>query len=422
MHPLTALFLLALAAAVGLRLYLIVRQARRLRAGRDRVPGPFRAWVAEGAHRFAVDYALARLQLEAAETLWTALLAWAWTLGGGIELLTGAWRTTGLGPAAAGTGALVSALLLGGLLELPLAAWRTFGVERRFGFNRTTPGLFLADALREAALVLLLGTPLAAALLALLLGAGGAWWLAAWLLWSAFTLFLAWAWPAFVAPWFHRFTPLPPGDLRRRLEALLARCGFHAEGLYVSDASRRSAHGNAYFAGVGRHRRIVLYDTLLEALAPEEVEAVLAHELGHHALGHVRRRLALGLALSLGAFALLGWLAGRPWFHAALGVATPSPEATLLLFLQAGWPFVALARPVAAAWARRQELEADAFAASLVPARHLAEALMKLYVANGEPVVRDPLYAAYHDSHPAAAERVARLLALSHSRPEPARP
>ncbi len=418
MHPLTALFLLALAAAVGLRLYLAFRQGRRLRAGRDRVPEPFRAWVAEGVHRFAVDYALARLRLEAAETLWTALLAWGWTLGGGIELLTGAWRATGLDPLVAGTGALVSALLLGGVLELPLAAWRTFGVERRFGFNRTSPGLFLADALREAALVLLLGTPLAAALLALLRGAGEAWWLMGWLLWSAFTLLLAWAWPALIAPWFHRFTPLPSGELRRRLEALLARCGFRAEGLYVSDASRRSAHGNAYLVGLGQQRRIVLYDTLLETLAPEEVEAVLAHELGHHALGHVRRRLALGLALSLGAFAVLGWLAEQPWFHGALGVATPSPEATLLLFLQAGWPFAALARPMAAAWARRQELEADAFAASLVPPQHLAEALMKLYVANGEPVVRDPLYAAYHDSHPAAAERVARLLARG--RPEPA--
>jgi len=408
-HPLTWLFLAAVLGSAALELWLAARQARHLRRHAEAVPPAFERVVTPAAHRRAVDYALARLRVARVGTVWEALLVLGWTLGGGIAVADRLWRAAGLEGAALGAAVIVTVVLAHTALGLPLAAWRTFGVEARFGYNRATPALFAADAVRGGLLLVAIGWPLAWVLVRLMNAAGPLWWLWAWGVWVAFGALMAWAWPALIAPLFNRFTPLEDEVLRRRIEGLLERSGFRSRGVYVMDGSRRSTHGNAWFAGLGRSRRIVLYDTLLERLVPGEVEAVLAHELGHYRHGHVRRRLLRSALAALAGFALLGWLAGTPWFHAALGVPEPSPHAALLLFAFAVPPFLTPLTPLAAWFSRRDELEADAFAARAADAGALAHALVKLYRDNGTPLTTDPLWSAFHDSHPPPQARIARL-------------
>jgi STE24 endopeptidase len=326
-----------------------------------------------------------------------------------VAALDATWRDL-LGPGlAAGVALLVSALLIGVLIELPLSLWKTFRLEARFGFNRTTPRLFVLDTLKSLGLMLALVTPLAWAALALMAQAGALWWAWLWALWLGFNLLLVWAWPRFIAPLFNRFTPLEDAALRARIDALLERTGFTSKGLYVMDGSRRSAHGNAYFTGLGRNKRIVFFDTLLEGLEPVEVEAVLAHELGHFRRHHVTWRLASGALLSLAGLALLGWLAEQPWFYAGLGVAVPSDAAALLLFALALPAFTTLLTPVGAWLSRRHEFQADAFAREHSDAAALVRALVKLYRDNASTLTPDPLHSAFHDSHPPAPVRIARL-------------
>ena len=306
-------------------------------------------------------------------------------------------------------GFLLSAVLIMALLELPLSAYHSFVLEQRFGFNRMTPRLFLADAVKSGLLLLLLGAPLAWIALWLMERAEDLWWLYLWGVWIAFSLLLSWAYPAFIAPLFNRFSPLQDETLRQRIDALLAKCGFTSKGVFVMDGSRRSAHGNAYFTGLGNHKRIVFFDTLIGALAPDEIEAVLAHELGHFRLRHVSKRI-LALALSsLAGFALLGWLIDKPWFYAGLGVPRPSYHAALTLFMLVAPVFGFFLRPVAAYVSRRHEFQADAYAARHSDPAALSRALVKLYEENATTLTPDPVYSAFYDSHPPAPVRVARL-------------
>ena len=301
--------------------------------------------------------------------------------------------------------------LLVQLIHLPLSVWRTFGLEARFGFNRTTPALFLADLGRGLALAVALGAPVLTAILLLMERAVRWWWVWAWGLWLAVMLLMTWAWPAFIAPLFNRFVPLPDLALRQRIEALLDRCGFAARGVFVVDSSRRSSHGNAYFTGIGRHKRIVFFDTLLERLAHPEVEAVLAHELGHFRLKHVRQRLLLSVALSFVGLALLGWLTGQAGFYAALGVAVPSTHAALLLFVLVVPAITFFVTPLASLWSRRHEFQADDFASRHASAAELASALVKLHRDNASTLTPDALYAAFYYSHPPPLVRITRLRA-----------
>jgi STE24 endopeptidase len=300
-----------------------------------------------------------------------------------------------------------------GLINLPLSLWSTFRLEARFGFNRTTLKLFLADLGKSLLLAVLLGTPLLLATLTLMERAGQLWWVWAWLLWLAMMFFMTWAFPAFIAPLFNKFSPLKDEVLKSRIEALLTRCGFASKGVFVVDNSRRSSHGNAYFTGIGRHKRIVFFDTLLDRLGHPEVEAVLAHELGHFQLKHVRKRLLVSIGTTFVGLALLGWLTGQPAFYAALGVPLPSTHAALLLFILAAPVFTFFATPLGSLWSRRHEFEADGFAAQHASATELAAALVKLYRDNASTLTPDSVYAAFHYSHPPALERITRLRAAA---------
>jgi STE24 endopeptidase len=297
------------------------------------------------------------------------------------------------------------------LLELPLSIWRTFGVEQRFGFNRNTPGGFIRDRLLGVLLTLLFGMPLIAAVLWLMDEAGAYWWLWAWALWMAFTLLVTWAYPVLIAPLFNRFEPLGNLALRERLEALLQRCGFRSNGMFVMDGSRRSAHGNAYFTGFGANKRIVFFDTLLDGLDENEVEAVLAHELGHFKRRHVAKGLALSAVFALAGLALLGWLLDQSWFYAGLGAERVSPAMALALFLLVLPALTVFISPLLSALSRRHEYEADTFAAEQTDPRHLISGLVKMYRDNASTLTPDPLYSAFYHSHPPANLRVAHLTA-----------
>lgn len=409
MEFLTPLFLVLLATMVGTRLWLATRQLGAVRSHRDAVPGPFAAVVGLDDHRRAADYTAVRLRLGRVQLVYDAAVLLVVTLGGGFAALDGAVATLALPPLAHGVLTLVALVLAMSVAELPFAWYSTFVVEARFGFNRTTPKLFVLDLLRAALVGTVLGVPLLALLLWLVQATGERWWLYAWGAWVAFGLGVAYAWPRFIAPLFNRFRALEPGAMRDGVERIVRRCGFAADGVFVMDGSRRSSHGNAYFTGIGRHKRIVLYDTLLERLAPAEVEAVLAHELGHFRLRHVRNQLLLSFATALAGFAALGWLAGQPGFYAAFGVAVPSAHAALALFVLVVPVFTFPFAPLGSWWSRRHEYAADRFAAEHADGRALAAALVKLYRDNASTLTPDPLYSAWHDSHPPALVRIAAL-------------
>jgi STE24 endopeptidase len=339
------------------------------------------------------------------------------TVGGGIQAIERWLQQFGLPPLWHGTAVVLSTLLLMSAIGLPLSLYRTFGIEARFGFNRTTLGIFVADLLKGLALSLVLGAPLLYVILFLMDRAGQLWWLYAWLVWVAFTLFVTWAWPTLIAPLFNKFTPLSDETLKQRTEALLERCGFASKGVFVMDGSRRSVHGNAYFTGVGRNKRIVFFDTLIERLQAAEIEAVLAHELGHFRLHHVRSRLILSLGMGLVGLALLGALASWPEFYAALGVTTIAGHNALLLFMMVLPAFTFFLTPLGSWWSRKHEFEADEFAAQFADARQLADALVKLYRDNATTLTPDDLHSAFYDSHPPALIRIARLQQLGASGP-----
>jgi STE24 endopeptidase len=411
----SVLFVVALLAGTALEVWLAARQIRHVRAHRAAVPAPFAASIDDAAHRKAADYTVARTRLGQWHAAWSALLLLGWTLGGGLHALAAALGAA-LGDAPLAQLALLGAFaLIGALLDLPWELGRTFGLEARFGFNRSTPALFIADALRNALVSALLLGPLAWLLL-WLMRASALWWLWGWASFAAFSLAMMVLFPMFIAPLFNRFEPLADGEVKSRAQALMQRCGFALQGLYVMDGSRRSAHANAYFTGIGAARRVVLFDTLLTQLTPPQVEAVLAHEVGHYQCHHIRQRLLLTLSLSLLGFALLGWLASRGWFYAGLGFdGAPVPQqqaVALILFMLVLPVFGVFATPLGAAWSRRHEFEADAYAAAHADAAELGAALVRMYRDNASTLTPDPLYVRFHYSHPPALQRLARLGAL----------
>ncbi len=410
---LTPLFVLAVLAGAAIELWLGERQRTAVVRHRGVVPEPFAASVSADQHARAADYTLAKLRLGRIGLAVDAALLLALTVGGGIAALDALWTRAHLAEPWLGLAVIASVALIARLVSLPLALWRTFGLEARFGFNRTTAALYLADLAKSLVLTVVLGGPLLLATLELMERAGRWWWLAAWLLWIAVMAVMAWAWPAFIAPLFNRFSPLADPALKSRIEALLERCGFASRGVFVVDSSRRSSHGNAYFTGIGRHKRIVFFDTLLQTLGHGEVEAVLAHELGHFRLKHVRKRLLVSVAAAFAGLALLGWLATQSGFYRALGVPTPSPHAALVLFVLVVPAFTFFITPLASLWSRRHEFEADGFATRHASGAELAAALVRLHRDNASTLTPDPLYVAFYYSHPPPLVRITRLRAQS---------
>jgi STE24 endopeptidase len=413
MHWLTLLFIAAVIISTAVELWLSHRQIAAVAAHRDRVPEPFADTVSAEEHAKAADYTIAKARFGRIGEIVNAAVTLGLTVGGGIAAVDALWRHTGWTQPWLGAAVIASVFCITGLINLPLSLWSTFRLEARFGFNRTTLKLFLADLAKSLLLAVLLGTPLLLATLTLMERAGQLWWVWAWLLWLAMMFFMTWAFPAFIAPLFNKFSPLKDEVLKSRIEALLTRCGFASKGVFVVDNSRRSSHGNAYFTGIGRHKRIVFFDTLLDRLGHPEVEAVLAHELGHFQLKHVRKRLLVSIGTTFVGLALLGWLTGQPAFYAALGVPLPSTHAALLLFILAAPVFTFFATPLGSLWSRRHEFEADGFAAQHASATELAAALVKLYRDNASTLTPDSIYAAFHYSHPPALDRITRLRAAA---------
>jgi STE24 endopeptidase len=409
MNSFTLLFVSLLGLSVLLRLWLAGRHLRHVTAHRPAVPVAFRDRISLADHQKAADYTRAGVKLGMIELLYGTLLLLLWTLGGGLDLLGQWWSGLGLGGIATGIAILVSAFTIMAILDLPAQLYSTFVLEERFGFNRTTPATFVSDLLKHTLLLAALGIPLAWVALTLMAQAGSLWWLYLWAVWVSFSLFMMWAYPAFIAPLFNRFSPLEDDALRARIQRLLDQCGFRSQGIFVMDGSRRSGHGNAYFTGFGRNKRIVFFDTLLKDLEPAEIEAVLAHELGHFKRKHVQKRLLSMMAMSLAGLALLGWLIEQPWFYQGLGVTQASHAMALLLFLLVSPVFTFFLQPLFAFWSRRHEFEADEYAAQQANAQDLIKALVKLYQENASTLTPDPLYSAFHDSHPPAPVRVAHL-------------
>jgi STE24 endopeptidase len=407
------IFITFLLAGTGCRLWLSGRQTRHICAHRAQVPAPFARQITLEDHQKAADYTNAKARLGRIESVYDAVLLLTWTLGGGIALVQSLVQGSGLGGIIGAVASILIVLLVSSALSLPFGIAQTFGIEARFGFNRSTPGLFIADLFKGLALSLALGAPLLAAVLWIMAYAGELWWFYAWALWSGFGLLMIWAYPTLIAPLFNKFEPLQDASLKQRVEALLDRCGFHSKGIFVMDGSRRSAHGNAYFTGIGNNKRIVFFDTLMKTLEPLEVEAVLAHELGHFRKRHVRKRLIWSLVSSLIGLALLGWLKNQAWFYSGLGVPEASDQAALLLFIMSVPVFTYFFSPLSAWFSRRHEFEADAYAASQSDAGALVEALVKLYRENASTLTPDPVHSAFYDSHPPALIRIQHLNSLA---------
>ncbi|MEO8135655.1 MAG: M48 family metallopeptidase [Betaproteobacteria bacterium] len=409
----TLAFLLLLALYLGLKLWLDARQMQHVRAHRDRVPAQFAERISLTAHQKAADYTIAKTRLGVADEIVSAVLVLALTLGGGLAWLYGVASGLASDPLLRDVALLVGYVVLSGIVGLPLSLYGTFGIEARFGFNKMTWQLWFADLAKGLLLGVLLGLPLAALILWLMQSSGPLWWLYAWLAWCAFQLLMLVLYPTLIAPFFNKFTPLEDGPIKARIEALLARCGFQAKGLFVMDGSRRSAHGNAYFTGFGAAKRIVFFDTLLKSLDPGEVEAVLAHELGHFKRHHIVKRIAWTFGASLLLLWILSVLMRQPWFYAGLGVPLPpgtiSNGLALLLFALVA-PLVTFPlSPLLSAYSRKHEFEADAYAAQQSSAGDLAHSLVKMYEDNAATLTPDPLHSAFYDSHPPAALRIARL-------------
>jgi STE24 endopeptidase len=409
MNSFSWIFAVALAAYLALKLWLAQRQIRHVKENRPDVPHAFADRIVLADHQKAADYTLINTRQGQLEVLYSVLLLLGWTLGGGLQALDSGWQKLNWGTVPTGVAVLVSAFMIMGILELPFSLYHTFVVEQRFGFNRTTVATFVSDLLKQTVLMLVLGVPLAWAALWLMQESGQLWWLYLWLLWASFSLAMLWAYPAIIAPLFNKFTPLEDQGLQQRIKALLDRCGFRSQGIFIMDGSRRSGHGNAYFTGLGKNKRIVFFDTLLNTLEAPEIEAVLAHELGHFKRKHVQKRIVTMMLASLIGLALLGWLSAQTWFYQGLGVQQPSNHLALLLFLMVAPIFTVFLQPLASWFSRRHEFEADDYAAQQASAADLVRALVKMYKENASTLTPDPLYSAFHDSHPPAPVRVAHL-------------
>ncbi len=412
MQTFTLVFLTALALATATKLWLGMRHVDHIQRHRDAVPAEFSNQISLDAHHHAADYSCAKTRLGLATTALECALILALTFGGVLQWMhevTADWFAPGV---ARGVSLLVLLGAMSSVLDLPFAWYRTFVIEQRFGFNKMTPFMFILDTLKNTALAAALGIPLVACILWVMERAGNLWWLYAWLIWVAFNLVILTVYPVWIAPLFNKFVPLDDPQLQERIERLLKRCGFKAQGLMVMDGSRRSSHGNAYFTGFGKSKRIVFFDTLLARLMPGEIEAVLAHELGHFKLKHVFKRIVWIFTASLAFLWLLALLMSEPWFYTGLNVQTASTAMALLLFFLVVPQFIFLLHPVTSFYSRKHEFEADHYAAQHASVGDLVSALVKLYKDNAATLTPDPLHSVFYDSHPPATVRIARLQAI----------
>lgn len=415
MNTFTLIFLFALTASFAVQFWLSKRQAAHVTQHRDQVPDAFKETVSLEAHQKAADYTIDKGRLADIDSVISVIVLLTMTLGGGISLAFRIWGSFGLSPLITGLGAIASVMLVMYLIELPTSIYQTFVIEDHYGFNRNTPKQFINDQLLQLALMFAIGLPILASILWIMDSIGSSWWLWAWAILMGFSLLMSWLFPTLIAPLFNKFTPLTEGALKDRINRLLKRCGFNSKGIFIMDGSRRSGHGNAYFTGLGNNKRIVFFDTLVESLEDEELEAVLAHELGHFKCKHVIKMLIASAIMTLIGFAILGWVIEEPWFYDGLGVDQPSNAAALLLFTLVSPVFTVFLQPISSYFQRKFEFEADDFAASHAQATKLISGLVKLYRENASTLTPDPLYSAFHYSHPPAAIRIAHLQSTQQS-------
>jgi STE24 endopeptidase len=413
MHLFTAVFLSFVAASVLVRLWLGQRQISHIQAHYARVPDAFADRIDLKDHHRAADYSCTKLRVGRIMLAWETLWLLVWTIGGGLNLVDQWWSAFGYSALVTGIAFIFSVSVISAILNLPFSLYQTFITEERFGFNHTTIKTWVLDLVKTALLIIIIGVPLVAAILWLMNQAGENWWVYAWLLWVSFSLIMIWAYPAFIAPIFNKFNQLEDASMRTRIEELLGRCGFQSQGVFVVDGSRRSSHGNAYFTGFGKNKRIVFYDTLLDSLSEEEVEAVLAHELGHFKRNHIKKSLLLSSAISFAGFALLAWLMRSDWFYGSLGVETASTHTALILFMMIMPVFTYFVSPLFSAISRKHEFEADEFAHSNSNYKALISALVNLYRDNASTLTPDPLHSMFYDSHPPATIRINHLEAIA---------
>ena len=409
-YTLSILFISLVVLTTLTRVWLGNRHISFVQKHRNEVPKAFSKDISIEAHQKAADYTSAKTKLVIAESLVQAALLLTFTLGGGLQWIDYVWRDF-MPEHEMLRGALVilSALIISGIIDAPFDYYKTFVIDAHFGFNKMTRGMFIGDMIKQSILGIALGAPILFAALWLMEGAGEYWWLYLWAVWSVFNLLVLAIYPTFIAPIFNKFTPLADEALKTRIEALLAKCGFKSQGLFVMDGSARSSHGNAYFTGFGNSKRVVFFDTLLERLNADEIEAVLAHELGHFKHKHVIKRIAMMFSISFLGLALLGFLKDQNWFFLGLGVNDMSSYMALILFLLVSPVFLFVMRPIMANYSRKNEFEADAYAAKYASAKHLEEALVKLYRDNASTLTPDPLHSTFYDSHPPASIRIAKL-------------
>lgn len=410
----TLTFISLVLASTLIRLWLAGRHIRHVQHHRDQVPAAFSATITLDAHQKAADYTAAKSKLGLNEGVVQTLLLLALTLGGGLQGIDTFWQQVFADQTIIrGVAVIASAMLLTSLIDLPFAYYKTFVIDEEFGFNKMSLAMFFGDLIKHGLLGLVLGGPILLLALWLMQSAGAYWWLYLWFAWSAFNLIMLAVYPSFIAPLFNQFSPLQDEQLKTRIESLLTKCGFKSQGLFVMDGSTRSSHGNAYFTGFGASKRVVFFDTLLARLNTDEIESVLAHELGHFKHHHVIKRIIMLFSVSFLGLALLGWLMQQAWFYTGLGVQNASDYMALMLFLLVTPVFLFLLRPAMASYSRKNEFEADAYAAKQASAKHLVSALVKLYRDNAATLTPDPLHSAFYDSHPPASTRIARLAAYS---------
>ncbi len=425
MQIFTVIFLFTLTCVVLIRVWLATRHIHHIQTHRNSVPENFSSQINLDSHQKAADYTCAKTRLNYANIFLDTALLLVLTLGGGLNALNVFWSNWFSDPLSHGMVLILGTVLLLGLVEIPINYYRTFVIEKKFGFNKMTRTMFFVDLIKQGTLGVLLGLPLLFGVLWLMEKMGANWWLYVWLMWVTFNLLILSIYPTWIAPLFNKFTPLDDASLKERIEKLMQKCGFKSSGLFVMDGSRRSSHGNAYFTGFGKNKRIVFFDTLLSHLNGPEIEAVLAHELGHFKRRHVIKRIIWTFAMSLVFLWLLGYLMNQDWFYQGLGVLisnvaltsvhSSSTAMALLLFFLVMPTFTFLFQPVSSLYSRKHEFEADAYAVEKASASDLIQALVKLYQDNAATLTPDPLHSAFYDSHPPASVRIARLQNLAHN-------
>ncbi len=409
MHIITIIFLVALFCSLFVQLWLIKRNIAHIQVNRSKVPDAFSDKIELDEHQKAADYTTTKLRFSVIELIFSSMMLLLWTIAGGLQLLNENILQYGLQSPWNGVVVFLAFFLIMGIIDIPFGLYRTFKIEQQFGFNKSTLSIYCIDMIKQTIVMLAIATPLLALVLWLMQTAGPFWWLYVWLVWMSFSLLMMWAYPAFIAPLFNKFKELDDSELKSTIDHLLVKCGFSSNGIFVMDGSRRSSHGNAYFTGMGNNKRIVFFDTLLESLTAKEIEAVLAHELGHFKHKHIVKQIFVMAALSLFGLALLGWLMELTPFYTALGVDTPSTHMALILFLLVSPVFSIYLQPILAYFSRKHEFEADNYASLQSDATILIQALVKLYKENANTLTPDPLYSAFHDSHPPASVRIANL-------------